>query len=64
MAERGGFEPPRTFAPHDFQSCSLSRSDISPLDSAIFLLMCYLSIGFSSLFSAFSIVPYAVPVPR
>jgi hypothetical protein len=25
-----GFEPTRAFAPHDFQSCSLSRSDTRP----------------------------------
>ena len=35
MAERGGFEPPVHLCEHthDFQSCSLSHSDISPVIS-------------------------------
>ena len=37
MAQRRGFEPPVGFRPtHDFQSCSLNRSDISALKLLVF----------------------------
>ncbi len=34
MAERRGFEPRTPFGEHDFQSCALSRSAISPREAA------------------------------